>query len=144
MFEVRKDVLKKFSKEINKAIETYRLCLFTLPEEKLPRITPSYSLVPPSNTNTPYSSTEDIAIERADFEKEKSEFIKSFLKAVNRLGEKERQGFILRYLSEDEMFDYEVYNELNMSEWYYHQKFKPLVLYKFGIALGIIDVRAIS
>lgn len=60
---------------VEEAIETYRIYLLTVPEEKLPKVTATYSLVPPSNTNGFHSTTEDIAIQRADDELERIEYV---------------------------------------------------------------------
>jgi ArpU family phage transcriptional regulator len=124
-------------KNVEDAIEMYRMYLLSVPEERLPKVTASYSLVPPSNTNAFHSSTEDIAIERVDYDREREEYIERFRKAVNRLSPREREAVILRYLGEEELFDYEVYNTIGMSEWYYHQKFKPRIFYKLALALKI-------
>ncbi|MDQ0269017.1 ArpU family phage packaging/lysis transcriptional regulator [Cytobacillus purgationiresistens] len=123
--------------KVEEAIETYRMCLLTIPDERLPKVTASYSLVPPSNTNSFYSATEEIAIERADEEQARGEYVERFRKAVNRLAPKEREAMYLRYLGDEELYDYEVYNELGMSESFYHQKFKPRLFYKMALALKV-------
>ncbi|UAL49740.1 ArpU family transcriptional regulator (plasmid) [Sutcliffiella horikoshii] len=130
---------KKIQKTVEGAIDTYRMCLLTFPLEKQPKITASYSLVPPSNNNDFYSSTEEIAITRVDQYRERENYINEFQKALNKLAESERKGIILRYLGEEELYDYEVYNQLGMSETFYHQKFKPRMLLNFGLALGLLD-----
>ncbi|MCS0789535.1 ArpU family transcriptional regulator [Cytobacillus firmus] len=128
---------KETQRNVENALELYRLYLLTIPEEKLPKVTASYSLVPPSNTNGFHSSTEDIAIERADEDRAREEYVERFRKAVNKLSPREREAVILRYLGDEELFDYEVYNQLGMSESYYHQKFKPRIFYKLALALKI-------
>lgn len=128
---------KETQQNVEDAIESYRMALYTIPEERLPKVTATYSLVPPSNTNGFHSSTEDIAIDQADTERERIEYVEKFRKAINRLSPKEREAVYLRYLGEEEMFDYEVYNQMGMSEWYYHQKFKPRIFYKLALALKI-------
>lgn len=128
---------KETQKNVENALELYRLYLLTIPEEKLPKVTASYSLVPPSNTNGFHSSTEEIAIDRADADRAREEYVERFRKAVNKLSPREREAVILRYLGDEELFDYEVYNQLGMSESYYHQKFKPRIFYKLALALKI-------
>lgn len=123
--------------KVEEVIETYRLYLLTIPEERLPKITATYSHVPPANTNSFYSATEDLAIKAVDEERKRVRFVEWFTKAINRLAPKEREALYLRYLDEDELFDYEVYNSLGMSESYYHQKFKPRLLLKLAMALNI-------
>jgi ArpU family phage transcriptional regulator len=128
---------KETQQNVENAIEAYRMALYTIPEERLPKVTATYSLVPPSNTNGFHSSTEDIAIDRADEDRARVEYVERFRKAVNRLSPREREAVILRYLGDEELFDYEVYNQLGMSESYYHQKFKPRIFYKLALALKI-------
>lgn len=128
---------KETQQNVEDAIETYRMYLLTVPEERLPKVTASYSLIPPSNTNGFHSTTEDIAIHRADEDRAREEYVERFRKAVNRLSPKEREAVIMRYLGDEELYDYEVYNSLGMSESYYHQKFKPRIFYKLALALKI-------
>ena len=128
---------KATQEAVEGAIEKYRFYLMSVPEEKLPQVTPKYTLELPVFSNQFHSSTESIAIERVDEERRRVEYVEFFRRAVNRLNKKEREAFILRYLGEDELYDYEVYNELGMSESYYHQKFKPRIFYKLAFALKI-------
>jgi ArpU family phage transcriptional regulator len=122
---------------VEDAFETYRMYLLTVPEERLPKVTATYSLVPPSNTNAFHSSTEQAVIDKVDKEREREEYIERIRKAVNRLTIREREAVIRKYFGEEELYDYEVYNELGMSETYYHQKFKPRIFYKLALILRI-------
>lgn len=131
--EIDREATKK---AVESALEKYRFYLLTLPEEKIPRITASYSLIPPSNTNAFYSSTEQVAIERVDQERERLEYIERIRRAVNRLGLRERELIIKRYLEEDEVYDYEIYNELGMSERRYY-RYKGRIFYKLAFILRI-------
>ncbi len=134
----------KTQENVERAIETYRMYSLSIPEERLPKITASYTMVAPTNTNAFHSSTEDSAIANVDFERERLEYIERFRKAINRLSQREREAFIMKYFGEEELFDYEVYNALGMSETYYHQKFKPRMFYKFAIAMRIEVYKAKS
>jgi ArpU family phage transcriptional regulator len=129
---------RETQQNVEDAIETYRMYLLTIPDEHLPKVTATYSLVPPSNSNGFHSSTEEIAIERVDAERARNEYVERFRKAINKLSQRERQAVILRYLGDEELFDYEVYNQMGMSESYYHQKFKPGLFYKLAFALRIV------
>ncbi|RVT67675.1 ArpU family phage packaging/lysis transcriptional regulator [Niallia taxi] len=128
---------KATQQAVEEAIEQYRLCLLTVPEERLPQVTARFSLELPTFTNQFHSSTEEIAVDRVDEERRRMKYVEFFRKAVNRLSPREREALILRYLEEDERFDYEVYNILGMSESYYHQKFKPRIFYKLALALKL-------
>ncbi|MBA2874677.1 ArpU family phage transcriptional regulator [Anoxybacillus caldiproteolyticus] len=61
-------------KAVEAALEKYRIFLLTLRLDQLPRVTQQYSLVSPSNTNKFHSSTEEMAIRNADYERERSEY----------------------------------------------------------------------
>lgn len=139
--EIDRDATQK---NVEKAIAKYRYYLLQTEDEFLPKITASYSMIPPTNTNAFHSSTEDAAIHMADFERERMEYITRFAKAVNRLSPREREAFILKYMGQEELYDYEVYNQLGMGETYYYTKFKPRMFYKFAIAMRIEVYKTIS
>ena len=131
--EIDRELTKK---AVESALEKYRFYLLTIPEEKLPRITASYSLIPPSNTNEFHSSTEEAVIKQVDGERERLEYIDRIRKAVNRLSTRERELIIKRYLEEDEVFDYEIYNEIGMSERRFY-RCKGRIFYKLAFLLKI-------
>ncbi|WP_316246594.1 ArpU family phage packaging/lysis transcriptional regulator [Sutcliffiella horikoshii] len=137
LFKLPKINRKETQKNVEQALELYRYYLLTVPEERLPKVTASYSLVTPSNTNEFNSSTENAVIQKVDFEIARDNHLGRIRKAVNRLTKQERQAVIMKYFGDDELFDYEVYNELGMSETYYHQKFKPRIFYKLAFILRI-------
>jgi ArpU family phage transcriptional regulator len=87
----------------------------------LPKVTTSYSLLPPTLTNQFQSSTEDAAIQVEDFERERDQYLIRVEQAVNHLNYKEHQIIIERYMRFEEKFDYKVYNEIGMSERGYYQ-----------------------
>jgi ArpU family phage transcriptional regulator len=128
---------KATKKAVEAALEKYRMFLFTLSLDQLPRVTQQYSLVPPSNTNKFHSSTEEMAIRNADYERERDEYVKRVTAAINRLSKWERAIIIRRYISEDDMYDYEIYNDLGMSERKYY-RIKSRAFYKLAFALRII------
>ncbi|KZN97499.1 ArpU family transcriptional regulator [Aeribacillus pallidus] len=124
-------------KRVEAALEKYRFYLLTVPEERLPKVTATYALVPPSNTNKFLSSTEEMAIRSADYERERDEYVKQVTAAINRLSKWERAIIIRRYISEDDMlYDYEIYNDLGMSERKYY-RIKSRAFYKLAFALKI-------
>ena len=127
---------EKTKKAVEAVLEKYRMYMLTVPDEHLPRVTQTYSLVPPSNTNAFYSSTESTAIKRADFERERDEYMERIHRAVNRLNKTERELIIKRYLSNEEMYDYELYNEMGMSESKYY-RLKARAFYKLAFILRI-------
>ncbi|ALF09882.1 ArpU family phage packaging/lysis transcriptional regulator [Parageobacillus thermoglucosidasius] len=127
---------KATKKAVEAALEKYRIYLLTLRLDQLPRVTQHYSLVPPSNTNKFHSSTEEMAIRNADYERERDEYIQRVTAAINRLSKWERAILIRRYMTEDDVYDYEVYNDLGMSERKYY-RIKSRAFYKLAFALRI-------
>lgn len=126
----------KTKEAVESALAKYRFYLLTIPDEKLPKITSSFSIVPPTYTNEFHSTTEQVALERIDYEKERDEYLEWIRKAVNRLSFKEREVIVKRYLSEEEMFDYEIYNEIGYSERRYYRQ-KARIFYKLAFLLRI-------
>ncbi|QPC47125.1 ArpU family phage packaging/lysis transcriptional regulator [Mangrovibacillus cuniculi] len=106
---------------VEAALEKYRFYLLTVPDERLPKVTTTFSLVPPTLTYAFHSSTEEVAIARVDFERERDAYIEKIRRAVNRLNGREREVIIRKYLQEDCIYDYEVYNEMGLSERSYYR-----------------------
>ena len=130
---------EKTKQRVEAEIEKYRICLLMVPEEKLPKITASYSLQPPAFSNQFHSSTENTALERIQQEaqeRERLEFIEYFRKAVNRLRFRERELIIKRYMGDDECFDYEYYQENGLTESKFY-KLKARAFYNLAFALRI-------
>jgi ArpU family phage transcriptional regulator len=121
---------------VEAALEKYRFYLLSVPEEKLPKITATYSITPPAFSNQFHSSTENAVIDKVDFESERDEYIELIRKAVNRLNYKERELMIRRYLSDEEVYDYELYNDTGYSERKYY-RLKARIFYKLAFLLRI-------
>lgn len=120
---------------VEQALETYRLHSLQVNLDKLPSITASYSLAPASS-NLPSSSTEQAAIANVDYEEQRIKYLNWIARAVDRMTKLEREIIYKRYVNDDEMFDYQVYNELNMSERNYY-RVKSRVFYKLAFVLKI-------
>jgi ArpU family phage transcriptional regulator len=127
---------EKTKEAVEAALEKYRFYLLTVPEERLPKVTATYSLVPPAHTNAFHSSTETAVIEKVDFEREREAYITRIQRAVNRLNKRERELIIKRYLGNEEIFDYQLYSEFGMSESSYY-RFKARIFYKLAFILRI-------
>ena len=127
---------EKTKEAIEAALEKYRMYMLTVPDEYLPKITQTYSLVPPSQTNAFHSSTESAAIKKVDFERERDEYIEKICRAVNRLTKLQRELIVKRYMSIEEPRDYDVYNEMCISESKYYRE-RERAFYKLAFALGV-------
>lgn len=123
-------------KNVEEALEKYQIMLLMDPEELEPTITASFRLTPPSQTNEFHSTTEDVAIQKTEMERNRHDYINKIRKAVNRLSYHERIIIINRYLKGDDIFDYEVYNELGYSESKYY-KIKSDAFYKLAFILRV-------
>ncbi|MED1878618.1 ArpU family phage packaging/lysis transcriptional regulator [Bacillus subtilis] len=117
-----------------KLLDQYRLYLLQVPDDFLPKVTPTYSIVPPSITNEFHSSTEDAALKRLDWEIQRDKFLKRIQRAVNRLAQRERQIIVMLYMQPEEMYDYEVYGEMDLSARNYY-RVKAKALYRLAFAL---------
>lgn len=120
---------------VEKALETYRLFSLQVSLDRLPSITASYSLAPASS-NLPSSSTEQAAIANVEYDQQRVRYINWIVSAVNRLSRLERTIIYKRYLEENELFDYQIYRDLNMSERNYY-RLKSRLFYKLAFALKI-------
>lgn len=127
---------EKTKEAVEAALEKYRFYLLTVPDEKLPKVTATYSLVPPANTNAFHSSTEDAAIDKVDFERERDQYLERIIRGVNRLSKLEREIIYKRYLEDEETFDYEIYNEIGLSERRYY-RLKSRIFYKLAFIFRI-------
>lgn len=120
---------------VEKALETYRLFSLQVSLDRLPSITASYSLAPAAG-NLPSSSTEQAAIANVEYEQKRVKYITWIANAVNRISKIERTIIYKRYLQDNELFDYQIYRELNMSERNYY-RLKSRLFYKLAFALKI-------
>jgi ArpU family phage transcriptional regulator len=123
-------------KVLEAALEKYRIIQLRLPYENTPKITTSFSLELKTFSNQFNSSTEDAALENVHLQIEGGKYIKRISDAVNRLSPIERTIMIRRYLNEDDEFDYQIYNDLNMSERKYY-RIKARAFYKLAFALKV-------
>jgi ArpU family phage transcriptional regulator len=57
MFKLPEIDREKTKEAVEAALEKYRFYLLSVPDEKLPKVTATFSLVPPSFTNGFHSST---------------------------------------------------------------------------------------
>ncbi len=88
------------------------------------------------NTNAAGKPAEDIAVWNVSVEDRMNEDYDMVVKAVERLGKLERQVIELRYLNNEETFDYNVYSELHLSERKYY-RIKSSAIYKLAFALRL-------
>lgn len=123
-------------RNVESLLEKNQMYLLMDPEDMQPKITSTFQLTPPSNMNAFHSSTEDTAIQRIELDMKRKSLIKKVLNAVNRLNYEERSVIIKRYFGQDDVFDYEVYNNLGFSERKYY-RVKSRAFYKIAFYLRL-------
>ncbi|MFD2628802.1 ArpU family phage packaging/lysis transcriptional regulator [Oceanobacillus kapialis] len=135
-FNLPKIHREETKKMVEKILEDYRMYLLMDPEDNEPKVTVAFKLVPSGPSNQFHSSTEDAAVRKIDQEMKRKSHINKVLDAVNRLAYQERSIIINRYLQNEEVFDYEVYNDLGYSERKYY-RIKARAFYKLAFILRI-------
>lgn len=126
-------------KKALRALNKYRMYMLSVDDEYLPKVTPTYSLTPPSNTNQFHSSTENV-IEFVDREREKEQYMTLIWKGVNRLSAESRKLIIEKYMGRDELYDFEVYNRMGISKPNFDRR-KREALKGLACSLGIAVYR---
>ncbi|QGH35157.1 ArpU family transcriptional regulator [Gracilibacillus salitolerans] len=127
---------EKTRKKVESILENYRMYLLMDPEDFQPKITSTFTITPPTPNNTFHSSTEDTAIKRIDLDKKRKNFILWVQRSVNRLSQQERSIIVCRYLTNEDIYDYEVYNELGFSERKYY-RVKSRAFYKLAFIMRV-------
>ncbi|EMJ6444366.1 ArpU family phage packaging/lysis transcriptional regulator [Bacillus cereus group sp. BfR-BA-01382] len=129
--------------EVEKVFEEYRMYLSQMPSDILPKVTASYSIVPPSVTNEFNSSTENIAIERLQYEMARDKFMNWVHRAVNRLPKRERQIIHMYYMEEEKGYDPDIMDEVRLGRTtYYKVKGKALLRLAFGLRKEVFKQKA--
>ncbi|OJE45051.1 ArpU family transcriptional regulator [Bacillus proteolyticus] len=129
--------------EVEKIFEEYRMYLSQMPSDILPKLTASYSIVPPSVTNEFNSSTENVAIERVQYEMARDKFMNWIHRAVNRLPKRERQIIYMYYMEEDKGYDPDIMDEVKLGRTtYYKVKGKALLRLAFSLRKEVFKQKA--
>ena len=135
--EILKSIDGKATQQaIEKVLRQYRTYQLTTPEELLPTITPKYTLEMPSFGGTVNSKVENAAIKNVEHYKQAEKFFERFNRGFYKLTRKERQIIIKAFLDEVPMFNYQIANELNVSERTFY-RMKAQALYKLALALRV-------
>ncbi|HDR4529799.1 MULTISPECIES: ArpU family phage packaging/lysis transcriptional regulator [Bacillus] len=129
--------------EVEKVFEEYRMYLSQMPSDILPKVTASYSIVPPSVTNEFNSSTENIAIERLKYEMARNKFMNWVHRAVNRLPKRERQIIHMYYMEEEKGYNPDIMDEVRLGRTtYYKVKGKALLRLAFSLRKEVYKQKA--
>ncbi len=127
---------KETQKAIEKVLRQYRTYQLTTPEELLPTITPRYTMEMPSFGGGVQSKVESAAIKNVEHYKQAEKFFARFNHGFFKLTKKERQLIIMVFLEEIPKFNYEISDELCISERTFY-RMKAQALYKLALALRV-------
>lgn len=83
-----------------------------------PRITSTYSMIPRSETGLTSDSTSDKVSLRA----KAAEQLKEIERACKSLSAKSKNRIYLKYMTEDNLYDYQIYNSENISKDTYYRE----------------------
>jgi ArpU family phage transcriptional regulator len=129
---------KATRKAVELLLEKYRDLLVTLPVDCSPKITASYSLIPPSNTNELHSKTEEAAIERADFELYRNQYLNKIHAAVETLKPDERYIIVHRYMQQVRGYDPDIWLDLGIGKtMYYSLKGQAMLRLAFALKIEV-------
>jgi ArpU family phage transcriptional regulator len=135
---------KATRKAVEEALEEYRDLLVTLPMNCSPKITASYSLIPPSNSNDFHSKTEDAAIERAEFEMHRNKFLNKIHAAVETLKPDEKYIIVKRYMQQETGYDPDIWMDLGIGKtMYYSLKGKAMLRLAFALKIEVYKKREV-
>lgn len=120
--------------KMEKMMGKYKMLRLQTPEDFLPKITTTYTITPPSFSNQFHSTTEEAALKKMDWEIEREKYMKRIERGINRLTQKERRILVMLYMQDEEMYDYEIYAEMGLSQRNYY-RVKNKAYYRLAFAL---------
>ncbi|MFC4403303.1 ArpU family phage packaging/lysis transcriptional regulator [Gracilibacillus xinjiangensis] len=120
---------------VEEKLNQYQLYLLAAPIDIEPKITSTFTITPPTYNNQFHSTTEEMAIKKIDQERKREKFISWVQRCINKLPLQERSVIIKSYLS-DNIYEYEVYNELGFSERKYY-RVKSRAIYTLAFIMGV-------
>ncbi|MDO3408539.1 ArpU family phage packaging/lysis transcriptional regulator [Saccharibacillus sp. CPCC 101409] len=103
---------RKTQAAIEAAMEKYRIYKTITFEEKESRLTASYSDVPSGYTGVTSDPTARTAVYNVDMPAARAAYCERIERIVERLNERERLLVRERYMKQDDVFDYKVYNQV--------------------------------
>jgi ArpU family phage transcriptional regulator len=139
-FELPELDRKATQKRVEEALEKARIFKQIGYEPEEMKLTPAYTPRFHGQTNEVGSPAEDIAIKNVDVPEMMKKHVERVEWAVRRLGKKEKELITERYLIDDSVPDYDVYNNvLHISErTYYRIKWRAFYKLAFALKLEVI------
>lgn len=132
-WEINRDATRQAVEERLESARIYKQLGFVRRETK---ITASYEVKEGGSSNEVSKAIENAAVHNVDTENRMKEQQEQVDRAVARLGRTERRIIEMRYMEDDEVFDYNVYNEMGIGETKYY-RMKSSAMYKLAFALRL-------
>lgn len=135
---------KRTKQAVEAAFEKYRIIKTVTFDEREPSTTAGYSDMPRSYTGVTTDQTAQIAIHNTDVPNMRRMYCERIEKAVKRLPAIEQKIIRARYMEDDYVFDYQVYQiTLGISEMTYTKR-RWKAFYKLALALDIAIEKEIN
>ncbi|WP_036746548.1 ArpU family phage packaging/lysis transcriptional regulator [Paenibacillus sp. UNC451MF] len=131
--EIDREATRQAVEERLESARIYKQLGFIRRETKT---TASYELREGGTTNIISKAAENAAIYNVDTEARLQQKQEQVEMAVSKLNRTERQIIEKRFMEDDEIFDYHVFNDLHMSERKYY-RMKSSAIYKLAFALRL-------
>jgi len=140
-FELPELDRKRTKAAVEAALEKYRIYQTITFEEREANVTQTLSDIPRSTTNKISDQTGNIAAYNIDEPARRRAYCERIDKVVGRLHPKERLLIRERYLQEDYVLDYTVYNQVMHVSAQTYDKIRWKAFYKIALALDIAVVK---
>lgn len=140
---------RKTQAAVEAALEKYRIYKTIAFEEREVQVTASYTERFHGGVNVTSDSTARTAIFNVDVQRARQAYCETMDHIVSRLSEKERVLVTERYMKDDDVFDYKIYNHVfdpPVSKDTY-TKIRTRAFYKMALALsdrGLINMEPLS
>jgi ArpU family phage transcriptional regulator len=130
-WEIDREATRQAVEERLESARIYKQLGFVRRETK---ITASYEVKEGGSSNQVSKAIENAAVFNVDGENRMKEQQEQVDRAVSRLGKRERAIIEARYMEDDDVFDYNVYNDMHMGSTKYYE-LKSRAIYKLAFAL---------
>lgn len=134
---------KKTQKAVDDAFEKYRIYKQIGYEPKETKLTPSYIERESGPTNNTSDSTANIAIDNVDIPAKMKEYCETIERAVSKLRYKPKKLITERFMTDNDVFDYQVMNnsfDPPISEaTYYKIKWEAVYSLAFSLEIYVLD-----
>ena len=128
--EATRDAVEKYLQQAREYIVTEYI-----PDE--PTMTAVYSDMPRGNTGTTSDQTGNIATRNVDEPERRRRHIERAEKAIGRLGGRQQKLIRNRYMDDDDVWDYDVAENLGYSDRHY-RRIKSVAIYRLAGMLGLV------